>query len=314
MEAPSSQYIIQSNRSRRSFLRCNRCYPHPHPRIRNGAISEFSPWCGRGSATSVYSTWDWAALTQLVAERLGNKQVQDIPALVWTALFLMLVLGLAGTIVIYILSPWLTQGVLKIPEALQSETLRVFNLLALSIPVVITTAALRGVLEAKQRFDLTNIVRIPMGIYNFAAPLLVLPFSHSLFPVLIVLVIGRVIAWFIHIYLCFVVMPELRPGIILSYALIKPLISFGSWITISNVVNPIMNILDRFLIGALVSLNAVTFYVTPYEMITKLTMIPGAVTSVFFPAFAPPLPRTRTRLRCSSFEVSSFFIWFYFLL
>ena len=45
--------------------------------------------------------------------------------------------------------------------------------------------------------------------------------------------------------------------------------------TVSNVVGPIMVYLDRFLIGALLPMAAVTQYVTPYEVVTKLTVIPG---------------------------------------
>jgi O-antigen/teichoic acid export membrane protein len=43
---------------------------------------------------------------------------------------------------------------------------------------------------------------------------------------------------------------------------------------------------DRFLIGALLSVGAVTFYATPYEVVTKLLIIPGALASVLFPAFS----------------------------
>src|SRR3712207_3801756 len=71
------------------------------------------------------------ALTMLVAEKLGMGRERDIPPIVWTALFLMLLLGLIGTAVVSLLSPLLVRDVLKIPEALQSETLHAFYLLAL---------------------------------------------------------------------------------------------------------------------------------------------------------------------------------------
>ncbi|MEW5961224.1 MAG: oligosaccharide flippase family protein, partial [Chloroflexota bacterium] len=47
------------------------------------------------------------ALTKMVAEKLGAGREQEIPALVWTALFLMVLLGLVGTLVVSLLSPWL---------------------------------------------------------------------------------------------------------------------------------------------------------------------------------------------------------------
>ena len=40
------------------------------------------------------------ALTKVVAEKLGSGHTEDIPAIAWTALFLMLVLGVVGAIVV----------------------------------------------------------------------------------------------------------------------------------------------------------------------------------------------------------------------
>ena len=44
--------------------------------------------------------------------------------------------------------------------------------------------------------------------------------------------------------------------------------------------------LDRFVIGALVSATAVAYYATPYEVVTKLFVISGAIATVMFPAFS----------------------------
>ena len=226
------------------------------------------------------------ALTKLVAEKLGAGQEDQIPILVWTSLFLMLLAGLLGTVAVGLLSPCLVQSVLKIPKAIQNETLHAFYVLALSIPVVISTAGLRGLLEAHQRFDLCNAVRIPMGIFTFLGPLLVLPFSQSLLPIVAVLVMGRLIALLVHLLLCFSVMPSLRRGIALCKAVVGPLLRFGSWMTVTNIISPLMVYLDRFLIGVFISVTAVAYYATPYEVVTKLWLIPGALVSVLFPAFS----------------------------
>ena len=107
------------------------------------------------------------ALTKHVAEQLGAGQEQNIPAVIWTALSLMLFLGLAGALVLGVLTPWLVYDALKIPPTLQHESLHAFYLLALSIPIVISSAGLRGVLEAYQRFGLVNAVRLSMGVFTF---------------------------------------------------------------------------------------------------------------------------------------------------
>lgn len=235
------------------------------------------------------------ALTKLVAEKLGTGKESDVSALVWTALALMAVLGMAGIAVAVWLSPWLVHEILKIPFVLQAESLKAFYLLAVSIPIIISTAGLRGVLEAYQRFDLTNAVRIPLGMFTFLGPLAVLPFSNSLFPVVAVLVMGRLVAWGVHFLLCLRLVPALRHGIKLRRVMVRPLISFGSWMTVSNIISPLMVYFDRFLIGAMLSMAAVAYYATPYEVVTKLGLIPGAVVRVLFPAFSSTIVQDRNR-------------------
>ena len=235
------------------------------------------------------------ALTQLVAKKLGAGEEAQVPPLVWTALVLMFVLGLLGVLVVSAISPWLVYSVLKIPEPLQAETLNAFYLLAASIPIVIVTAGLAGILSALQRFGILNAIRIPMGIYIFLAPLLILPFSQSLFLVTAVLVIGRLVACGAYLAACLSTMPVLRSGFALRRAAIKPLFHFGAWMTVTNVIGPLMVYLDRFVIGAIVSVAAVAYYATPYEMVTKLWIIPSAIVAVLFPAFAASYARDRDR-------------------
>lgn len=98
------------------------------------------------------------ALTKIVAEKLGSGRKEDIPAVVWTTLLLMIAFGLLGAILLAAFAHWLVDGVLKVPDILKSETVNTFYLLAFSIPIVISTAGLRGVIEAQQRFELVNIV------------------------------------------------------------------------------------------------------------------------------------------------------------
>ena len=235
------------------------------------------------------------ALTKLVAEKLARHEDNELPGLVWTALILMFLLGVAGGILAALLFPWLARAVLKIPPGLQEETIQAFYIIAASIPVVVSTAGLRGILEAFQRFDLVNLLRIPLGVITYLAPLLVLPFSHRLGPIMAALVAGRVLAWVAHGWLCLHVMPSLRHGIEWQQTVIAPLLRFGSWMTVSNVISPVMVYMDRFIIGALVSLTAVAYYATPYELATKLLLIPSALATVLFPGFSASLAKDRTR-------------------
>jgi O-antigen/teichoic acid export membrane protein len=226
------------------------------------------------------------ALTQLVSKKMGAGQDNEVPVLVWTSLVLMLLLGVVGAVVLVVISPWLVHRALNVPLVLQHETLNSFYLLGLAIPLVIGTAGLRGLLEAHQRFDLINTLRIPMGVFTFASPLIVLPFSKSLFPVVAVLVGGRLIAWGAHLLLCLRVAPAMGERMAWHLPAVGILLRFGGWMTLSNLVGPLMITLDRFVVGALLSMVAVAYYATPFEIATKLWIVSTAISGVMFPAFS----------------------------
>lgn len=226
------------------------------------------------------------ALTKLIAERMpSDKRIEIIP-IASTGLILMAVLGIAGAIILAVLSPYLVHSVLKIPRPLLSESLTSFYILSASIPVVISTSGLRGVLEAYQRFNITNAIRIPMGILTFLGPVIVLSYSQSLVNVIWVLALGRVVAWGLHLIYCLKTIPNLHSEFHFDRTQVRLLLSFGGWMTITNIVGPLMVYMDRFLIGALISVTAVAYYATPYEIVTKLWLIPSALTGVLFPAFS----------------------------
>ncbi|MSM41269.1 MAG: oligosaccharide flippase family protein [Geobacter sp.] len=226
------------------------------------------------------------ALTQLVARKLGKGQTEEIPLLLRTATVFMILLGVLGALAVAGLSPSLVYNILKIPADLQDESLISLYIVASCIPIVITTAGLRGVLEAYQRFDLLNIVRIPMGIFTFLGPLLTLYFTSSLYTIVAILTLGRGIALVIHIFICVRLIPSLLSEFSVDSSYVKPLLSFGGWITVTNVVGPIMVYLDRFLIGALASTTQISYYSTPYEVVNKLLLFPSAIVGVLFPAFS----------------------------
>jgi Membrane protein involved in the export of O-antigen and teichoic acid len=227
------------------------------------------------------------ALTQAVAARTGMTEgSSELPQVVWTALGLMLALGVVGGVLLMVAAPQLVDRVLKVPADLRDESVSAFLLLGLSLPAVVCTAGFRGLLEAHQDFAAATALRIPLAISTFVAPLVVLPFSTRLGPLVAVLVVGRYVTWGAHVVICVPRYAYLRTRPRLSWSSVMPLLRLGGWMTASNIASPVMAYLDRFYIGAVLALAAVAHYVTPYEIVTRLQIFPTAMIAVMFPAFA----------------------------
>ncbi len=235
------------------------------------------------------------ALTRMVAERLAASRRAEVPPLVWTSLALTTGMGVLGGALLMALAPMLVGGVLRIPAALQPEALHLTWLLAATLPVVTGTAALTGVLAAQQRFGALNAVRVPLGILTYAAPVAVLPFSTSLVAAGLALVAVRITAGFVYLVVCLAVTPGLRAHLEFQRALVRPILGFGSWMTVTAVLGPFMVYLDRFLIGALLSMAMVAYYTTPYDLVSRVALLSLPVVNVLFPAIAASFDTDRAR-------------------
>jgi O-antigen/teichoic acid export membrane protein len=236
------------------------------------------------------------ALTKLIAERLGQDNHPAIVTLFWTGLALVVAVGLAGSLLLLVTLPWLVEGPLDVTPALAGETRAAFQVVALGIPFVIVGAGLRGVLEAHQRFRAIALVGGILGAFTFLGPLLaVWFFAEHLASMAVAIVIARALTAALY-FACCLALPGLRHPR-WSRADIQPLVGFGSWMTITNLVGPIMDNMDRFLLGVLASVSAVAYYATPFDVVTRALLIPVALTGVLFPAFSTALTRDAPRVR-----------------
>lgn len=226
------------------------------------------------------------ALTKIISEKIGLNQLSDIPDFFWTSFFVMLLFSSFISLCLFLLSEKLIFSFFKIPVEIQSETIKAFYLLILSIPIVTTTAGIRGLLEAYQRFDIINIIRIILGVSSFLLPVLVLLFTNDLYWIIFSLVIIRILVWFLYLFSAFKLNSSLKLNVRFHTYLIKPVFKLSGWMSLSNITVPIIVYLDRILIASLISATAVAFYATPYEVITKLLIVPSALTAVLFPTFA----------------------------
>lgn len=226
------------------------------------------------------------ATTKFAAEHLGRGEHHKLSGIVWTSVWVQVIFGLMGSLVAAAATPLLVDRLLKITPALQHETKISFFLLAASLPIVLVGNTFRGLLEAAQRFELVNYVRIPANASIFLLPLAALPLRLGLPGIVLSLILARLAATAAYLLFCLTKYPALRTGVFGDRSVIRTLLVYGGWVTVSNAVSPLMTYVDRFFIGSMVSMAAVGYYTAPYEAITRAWVIPNSLTATIFPAFS----------------------------
>jgi len=224
--------------------------------------------------------------TRFVSAQVAEGRRAEVPALALASVLLHAVLGIAGGVVFALLVPWLSASVFAVPAPLIGETRAALYWLAASVPAIVVTAAARGVLEGLQRFDVVNLVRVPASIVNYAGPLVALYFGTGLPLVVSVIAVARFAVLLVYAIACVKLLPSgagMRPP---AGAELLRLASYGGWLTVSNLVTPLIIAADRFIIAATVSVAAVAFYVTPYEIITRAWILSASLLGALFPVFS----------------------------
>ncbi|MEM6818427.1 MAG: flippase [Pseudomonadota bacterium] len=234
---------------------------------------------------SVFDLGLGRAVSFAVSERIGSQKRSsaDTRDILTTSVPLLLGFGSIGGGVLLVFAEAISTRLLNVSVDLQSDTTSALFIAALGLPLVTCATGLRGYLEGHQHFGKVAIVRSLIGSLVFLSPLFVLPFTEDLSHIVFALVLTKVLS--VIIYGALSLRIEFSGSQLPAFrlALARRLLRFGGWLTVSNIVSPIMVVMDRFLIGSILTVSLVTYYVTPFEVVSKLLVFATAVATVAFP-------------------------------
>jgi O-antigen/teichoic acid export membrane protein len=226
------------------------------------------------------------AVTKFVAELLAQNKFDELPTLIWTAWLVLALMGFVAGILLFALAPMLIASMRDLAPALQQEALHSFSIISISVPLLMLVPGLRGVLEAQGRFGLTNLVAVPGRIANYLVPLLSASLSPRLEFMVGSLVLCQLLTAVAYFLLAMRSIPRLWELRRVELGQAKRLIGFGAWLTVSAVLSPLMQYCDRFFIAAFISVSAVAYYTIPYDAISRLVILPEALSLAVFPVFS----------------------------
>lgn len=226
------------------------------------------------------------ALTQRVAALSAIGEEQQLRTAIATGLAL---LGSIAAISVPLLllgkTVVLTQLINTGPD-LTAEARAGYIWLVLGVPIVILGAGIRGLLEGQHRFAAVNLIRTPAGIAMFAAPWVASLFSVSIEWTTFSVFLVRLLQFIGFVVPAWSLLSSALSRFDFDRGEVKMLTSFGLWMTVSNIVAPILVYLDRFAIARLGGLSDVAYYSLPFDLVSRLLFISTAISGVMFPALS----------------------------
>jgi O-antigen/teichoic acid export membrane protein len=227
------------------------------------------------------------ASARYIAAALSRGATEEVPRIFGTGLLAQGCIGIIGGSVVAAATPLLVVRLFALPPNLQSDGYTIVRLIALAVPLVLLSNSMRSALYAAQRFDLVNAVGVPASSSMYLLSAVGVLTGWTLPTTVAVLVASKAVAlaalWHLTRRYC--------PGLYgrrlsTDWKMLRVLLRFGSWLTLSSLLSPLLSRAERLLIPALLSVAALTPYTVAYEALSRVTILPVSMALALFPAFS----------------------------
>ena len=227
-----------------------------------------------------------SATTKFTSEYLAKHDGSQIGTLIRTALAANAVMGVIAGAVAVTIAPFLIRYAFKIPEPMHKEAFAVFVSVAFALPVLLIQGVLRAALSSYQRFDWINLVNGSAISLQWVLMTFLAWRGSGVVTVVWVTVLARMVMVAFYAYLLPRLVPDVYANFAFCWETLWRLLHFGVWVSVSQVMSPILVYLDRMMIAALISLQAVTVYTIPTEIFNRMGILPSCLMATLFPAFS----------------------------
>jgi O-antigen/teichoic acid export membrane protein len=218
--------------------------------------------------------------------RLGEDP-ETRSRIIWTGAIFNAGVGIVSGLAVFVTGAIVFSRLIELPAELHTESIEALDEIAASVPFVTVSAVFQGALMANNRIATVSALET---FRILALQLLPLGFVYWQGPDLRWLAIGFLLALALSSvgYFAACLALVLRP-----HTWVRPtreiavrLFHYGKWITATSVLTPLLDFSDRVVIGAVRGASAVTTYAIPYNLTSRLTIIPFNVVRVMFPRFS----------------------------
>jgi O-antigen/teichoic acid export membrane protein len=231
-----------------------------------------------------------SASARFVAQHCALGRETEAARYVQTALIAEFVLGGIAATILWLSSPTLATW-LHVSSAQHGSVVYALRLMACALPAMFLAAACRGGLQARQRLDLDNLVTFGSTLLTYCIYLLALVLHSPLSSLVEGLFLVQLITFFAYLLFLRRILPALTLRTLITAdskftSRLTDMLAFGGWVSINAVLMSLIRYFDRWIISYFLGVTKVVMYTIPYQLLSKLGVIPESLFPTLLPAFA----------------------------
>jgi len=154
------------------------------------------------------------------------------------------------------------------------------------LPIALVTAVGRGSIDAREHFLAVNLLDFAGVVLGQVLPVLCAVFIG---PELTIVIPATFVASLLSavLMLSFIARTErITTFRTFDQRRVRELVGYGAWVSVTNVIGPLLTSIDQILIGRMLGAAAVAYYSVPMNLVTRSQTIASALGRTLFPRFA----------------------------
>ena len=213
--------------------------------------------------------------------KLGTAQERS-PVLA-TAFCCNLGLGLIGGLILYAVGHVVLLHLVKVPGSLLGETSAAYPWMAAMLPLGMLSGVATGALESRERFLLSNTLSSFGTMTGQVLPLIC---AYAIGPSLEVIIPATLLARLLAVTVSYTVVVRSEWPVSpfdVDRVWMRKLFGYGSWVSVSSILNPLLDTSNQLIVGAMLGAAAVANYSIPMTLATRSQVFATALARTLFP-------------------------------
>lgn len=219
-----------------------------------------------------------------LSKAYGGQDESKINEIISSGFVAITAIGFFTSIIGFFYSDSIASMLTDSESGLYQETRVLMETVLLWAPLFLLIIFFRSVLESKLLFKYTSLNRALLNTFIFTSPAFCYWFdfgiAYSIYFIIIVHMISMII-------LLMLILKSFN-GLKFSFSkelCTRALIS-GGWLTIISLSSIGFLYADKFIIGSVLGLAVLAYYVAAYDLISRASILYGSISAAFFPAFS----------------------------
>lgn len=213
-----------------------------------------------------------------------NKEESKSSSIITSGIIAIVIIGLFTSVIGCFASASIANLLTKNDPKLYQETSIMIETVLLWSPLFLIVILFRGILESKLLFKYTSLNRALLNTLIFISPAICYTINVKIIYSMYFIVITHLIS---AVLLLLLIINEFR-GVYFSFSkeMFHKLLISGGWLTLISLSSIGFLYADKFIIGSVLGLATLAYYVAAYDLISRSSILYGSISAAFFPAFS----------------------------